>query len=81
MKELIYESIRKTMAECRPRWEFFFEGDLMKIKTNNVEVDNEMLEKIQNSGYKIFEIKHQENEGIFFSIIEKSLDSQDSKID
>ena len=53
----------------------------MKIKTNNVEVDNEMLEKIQNSGYKIFEIKHHENEGIFFSIIEKSLDLQDSKTD
>ena len=49
----------------------------MKIETNNVEVDNEMLEKIQNSGYKIFEIKHHDKKGIFFSIIEKSLDSQE----
>ena len=53
----------------------------MKIKTNNAEVDNEMLKKIQNSGYKIFEIKHRDNEGIFFSIIEKSLDLQDDKMD
>ena len=64
------------MLECRPRWEFSFEGDLMKIKTNNDVVENEMLEKIQNSGYKIFEIKHHDSEGIFFSIIEKSLDPQ-----
>ncbi len=49
----------------------------MKIKTNGIEVDNDILEKIQNSGYKIFEIKYQESEGIFFSIIEKSLDSQE----
>ncbi len=49
----------------------------MKIRTYNAEVDNEMLEKIQNSGYKIFEIKHHDSKGIFFSIIEKSLDPQD----
>ncbi|MGH1521851.1 MAG: hypothetical protein ACRBB2_05725 [Nitrosopumilus sp.] len=77
MKELIYEPIRKIILEFRPKWKFSFEGDLMKIKTNGIEVDNDILEKIQNSGYKIFEIKYQESEGIFFSIIEKSLDSQE----
>ena len=74
MKELIYEPIRKIIQEDKPNWNFSFDGDLMNITTKDAKVDNDTLEKMQNSGFKIYEIQHHNNKGIFFSIIEKSLD-------
>ena len=73
MKELIYEPLRKILCESKPKWNITFENQTMKIITKEAHLDNQTLQKIQNLGFKVYEINYFDEFGIVFSVAEESL--------
>ncbi len=73
MKEIIYEPIREMLSEHRPEWQHVFENEIMRIKTNSIMVDQEIIKQIYELGFIIDEIIYLEARGIVFSIVEKGL--------
>ena len=74
MSGLIYESVRKLLAEQKPGWDYVFENEMLKINTNDNIVDHEILHEIQNLGFRVVEIGYLEKFGIIFSVIEENLE-------
>ena len=73
MTELIYEPVRKLVAEKRPLWNYVFENEMLKINTNTNHVDNEFLKEIKNLGFRVYEIGYLEKFGVIFFVVEESL--------
>ena len=73
MKELIYEHLRKILCESKPKWNITFENQTMKIITKEVHLDNEILQKIRNLGFRVYEISYFDEFGIVFLVVEESI--------
>ena len=72
MSRLIYESVRKLLAEQKPGWDYVFENEMLKININDNFVDHEILHQIQNLDFRVGEIRYLEKFGIIFSVIEEN---------
>ena len=66
MSGLIYDSVRKLLAEQKPGWDYVFENEMPKINTNDNFVDHKILHVIRNLGFRVGEIGYLEKFGIFF---------------
>jgi len=64
---LIYESVRKLLAEQKPGWDYVLDNEMAKINTNDNFVDHKILHVIRNLGFRVGEIGYLEKFGIFFS--------------
>ena len=73
MKEIIYDPVRKILSEQRPGWKYTFENALMKVRSDGFIVEHDILQQIQDMGFKIYEISYLEESGIVFSVIEEGL--------
>lgn len=73
MKEILYEPVMRLISEQRPGWKFTFENEILKVRTDGTMVDHEILQQIQNLGFRIDEILYLEEWGIIFSILEEGL--------
>ncbi len=50
-----------------------FENQTMKIITKETHLDNEILQKIRNLGFRVYEISYFDEFGIAFSVVEESI--------
>ena len=73
MKELIYKPLRKILCESKPKWGITFENQTMKIITKETHLDNQILQKIRNLGFKVYEISYFDEFGSVFSSRRESL--------
>ena len=73
LTEIIYEPVRKLVAEKRPLWNYVFENGMLKINTNTNHVDREILKEIKDLGFRVYEIGYLEKFGVIFSVVDESL--------
>ena len=71
MSRLIYESVRKLLAEQKSGWYYVFENEMLKININDNFVDHEILHQIQNLDFRVGETGYLEKLAFFFQSLKK----------
>lgn len=74
MSWLIYEPVRRLLDEQKPKWDYVFENEMLKINTNDNFVDHEILHEIRSRGFMVNEIGYLDKLGIIFSVVEEILE-------